>query len=389
MNRDKLIKRFNDLFHPDEAIRFFFAPGRINLIGEHTDYNGGYVFPAAISYGTYALATKRNDRTIQFYSMNFKEKGIITVDLDDLSYDPADNWVNYPKGMVQFLIKNGAKIKHGFNVLFYGNIPNGAGLSSSASIELVTGVLLESLFEFELDRIELVKLSQQVENHYIGVNSGIMDQFAIGMGKKDHAILLDCNTLEYQYAPIELNDYTFMIINTNKRRELADSKYNERRDECESALSDLQTELAIDSLGELSIDQFENFKHIIQNETERKRAKHAVYENQRTKDALVKLEAGNLKAFGQLLNESHLSLQYDYEVTGVALDTLVQAAWDQAGVLGARMTGAGFGGCAIALVAKDKVDSFKENVAKIYHEKIGYLPTFYQAAIGDGAKELK
>lgn len=389
MNKDKLIKRFNDLFHPGEAIRLFFAPGRINLIGEHTDYNGGYVFPAAISFGTYALATKRDDRTIQFYSMNFENKGIITVDLDDLSYDQADNWANYPKGMVQFLIKNGAKIEHGFNVLYYGNIPNGAGLSSSASIELVTGVLVGSLFEFELDRIELVKLGQQVENQYIGVNSGIMDQFAVGMGKKDHAILLDCNTLEYQYAPIELNDYTIMIINTNKRRELADSKYNERRGECESALSDLQTELAIDSLGELSIDQFENFKHIIENETERKRAKHAVYENQRTKDALVALEAGNLKAFGQLLNESHLSLQHDYEVTGVELDTLVQATWDQTGVLGARMTGAGFGGCAIALVAKDKVDSFKENVAKIYQEKIGYLPTFYQAAIGDGAKELK
>ena len=326
MNKDKLIKRFNDLFHPGEAIRLFFAPGRINLIGEHTDYNVGYVFPATISFGTYALATKRDDRTIQFYSMNFENKGIITVDLDDLSYDQADNWANYPKGMVQFLIKNGAKIEHGFNVLYYWNIPNGAGLSSSASIELVTGVLLESLFEFELDRIKMVKLGQQVENQYIGVNSGIMDQFAIGMGKKEHAILLDCNTLAYQYAPIELNDYTIMIINTNKRRELADSKYNERRGECESALSDLQTELEIDSLGELSIVQFEKYKHIIQNETERKRAKHAVYENQRTKDALVELKAGRLATFGQLLNESHLSLQHDYEVTGIELDTLVQAA---------------------------------------------------------------
>ena len=389
MNKDKLIKRFNDLFHPGEAIRLFFAPGRINLIGEHTDYNGGYVFPAAISFGTYALATKRDDRTIQFYSMNFENKGIITVDLDDLSYDQADNWANYPKGMVQFLIKHGAKIEHGFNVLYYGNIPNGAGLSSSASIELVTGVLLESLFEFEVDRIEMVKIGQQVENQYIGVNSGIMDQFAIGMGKKEHAILLDCNTLAYQYAPIELNDYTIMIINTNKRRELADSKYNERRGECESALSDLQTELEIDSLGELSIVQFEKYKHIIQNETERKRAKHAVYENQRTKDALVELKAGRLATFGQLLNESHLSLQHDYEVTGIELDTLVQAAWDQAGVLGARMTGAGFGGCVIALVAKNKVENFKENVANIYQEKIGYLPTFYQAEVGDGAKELK
>ncbi|GAA4077490.1 galactokinase [Amphibacillus indicireducens] len=389
MNQENLIKKFNQLFHPTEPVRTFFAPGRINLIGEHTDYNGGYVFPAAISFGTYALATKRNDRTIQFYSINFEEKGIITVELDDLSYRQDDDWANYPKGMIDQLIKNGAKIEQGFNILYYGNIPNGAGLSSSASIELVTGVLLEKVFQIEIDRIELVKLGQRVENDYIGVNSGIMDQFAVGMGKRDHAMLLDCNTLDFQYAPVELNEYTIMIINTNKRRELADSKYNERRSECESALKDLQTELAINSLGELSTDQFDNFSKIIENETERKRAKHAVYENQRTKDALVKLEAGDLQGFGQLLNESHLSLQHDYEVTGIELDTLVQAAWDQDGVLGARMTGAGFGGCAIALVDQSKVDNFKTNVAKIYQKKIGYQPTFYQATIGDGAKELK
>lgn len=389
MNKEKLIKKFNELFHPNEPVRTFFAPGRINLIGEHTDYNGGYVFPAAISFGTYALATKRNDRTIQFYSINFEENGIISVELDDLSYRKDDDWANYPKGMIDQLVKNGAKIEQGFNVLYYGNIPNGAGLSSSASIELVTGVLLESLFQIEIDRIELVKLGQRVENEYIGVNSGIMDQFAVGMGKQDHAMLLDCNTLDYQYAPVELNEYTIMIMNTNKRRELADSKYNERRSECESALKDLQTELAINSLGDLSTDQFDNFAKIIQNKTVRKRAKHAVYENQRTKDALVKLEAGDLQGFGQLLNESHLSLQHDYEVTGIELDTLVQAAWDQDGVLGARMTGAGFGGCAIALVDQSKLDSFKANVSKIYQKKIGYQPTFYQATIGDGAKELK
>lgn len=389
MNKEKLIKKFNELFHPNEPVRTFFAPGRINLIGEHTDYNGGYVFPAAISFGTYALATKRNDRTIQFYSINFEENGIISVELDDLSYRKDDDWANYPKGMIDQLVQNGAKIEQGFNVLYYGNIPNGAGLSSSASIELVTGVLLESLFQIEIDRIELVKLGQRVENEYIGVNSGIMDQFAIGMGKQDHAMLLDCNTLDYQYAPVRLNEYTIMIMNTNKRRELADSKYNERRSECESALKDLQTELAINSLGDLSTDQFDNFAKIIQNETERKRAKHAVYENQRTKDALVKLEVGDLQGFGQLLNESHLSLQHDYEVTGIELDTLVQAAWDQDGVLGARMTGAGFGGCAIALVDQSTLDSFKANVSKVYQEKIGYQPTFYQATIGDGAKELK
>ena len=388
MDLQKLKSTFNELYHSDEHIQSFFAPGRINLIGEHTDYNGGYVFPAAISFGTYALATKRNDRKIQFYSMNFEEKGIITVSLDDLNFDKKDNWVNYPKGMIDFMIKAGHKIDHGFNVLYYGNIPNGAGLSSSASIELVTGVLLESLFELTIDRIDMVKLGQQVENNYMGVNSGIMDQFAVGMAKKDHAILLDTNTLDYQYAPIELGDYTIMIVNTNKRRELVDSKYNERRSECESALKDLQTELSINSLGELSNAEFEANKHLIQSDVERKRAKHAVYENQRTKDALLKLQADDLVGFGQLLNESHVSLQHDYEVTGIELDTLAEAAWDQEGVLGARMTGAGFGGCIIALVEKKTVDSFQANLTEIYEEKIGHAPTFYQADIGDGAKEL-
>lgn len=388
MDLQKLKSTFNELYHSDEHIQSFFAPGRINLIGEHTDYNGGYVFPAAISFGTYALATKRNDRKIQFYSMNFEEKGIITVSLDDLNFDKKDNWVNYPKGMIDFMIKAGHKIDHGFNVLYYGNIPNGAGLSSSASIELVTGVLLESLFELTIDRIDMVKLGQQVENNYMGVNSGIMDQFAVGMAKEDHAILLDTNTLDYQYAPIELGDYTIMIVNTNKRRELVDSKYNERRSECESALKDLQTELSINSLGELSNAEFEANKHLIQSDVERKRAKHAVYENQRTKDALLKLQADDLVGFGQLLNESHLSLQHDYEVTGIELDTLAEAAWDQEGVLGARMTGAGFGGCIIALVEKKTVDSFQANLTEIYEEKIGHAPTFYQADIGDGAKEL-
>lgn len=389
MNKQKLIDSFLKIYQPQNQVRTFFAPGRINLIGEHTDYNGGYVFPASISFGTYAAASKRNDRTIQFYSMNFEDMGIVSVSLDDLAYNKADDWANYPKGMVDYFLKAGYEINHGFDVLYYGNIPNGAGLSSSASIELVTGVILESLYNLEIDRIEMVKIGQQVENKYIGVNSGIMDQFAIGMGKKDHAIILDTNTLEYQYAPVELGEYVIMIMNTNKRRELADSKYNERRSECESALNDLQSELSINSLGELSIEAFEENKHLIKSDVERKRAKHAVYENQRTKDAFEKLQAGDLEAFGRLLNESHLSLENDYEVTGVELDTLAHSAWEQPGVLGARMTGAGFGGCAIALVEKSKVDTFKENIDTIYRKEIGYSPTFYEATIGDGAKELK
>ena len=388
METTALFKAYQDVFQTDKTPRLFFAPGRINLIGEHTDYNGGYVFPASISFGTYALAMKRTDQQVRFYSMNFAENGIITTSLDNLSYDVKDDWANYPKGMLSKLMDAGFSIDTGFDVLFFGNIPNGAGLSSSASIELATGVLVEKLFNLNINRIHMVQLGQKVENEYIGVNSGIMDQFAIGMGKKDHAILLDCNTLDYQYAPVELDDYVIMIINTNKRRELAGSKYNERRSECENALADLQTTLAIKSLGELSIEAFEQHKGLIKSEIEQKRAKHAVYENQRTKDALEKLQTGDLAAFGALMNQSHLSLQHDYEVTGIELDTIVEAAWQQPGVLGARMTGAGFGGCAIAITPLDQVDAFKENINAIYKEKIGYDATFYVATIGDGAKEI-
>ncbi|CQR46065.1 Galactokinase [Paraliobacillus sp. PM-2] len=384
-----LIKDFQTIFSSTEEPRVFFAPGRINLIGEHTDYNGGYVFPASISFGTYAVAVKRSDKKIRLYSKNFEESGIIETSLDNLSYNKTHDWANYPKGMLQAIIKDGHEVTSGFDVLYYGNIPNGAGLSSSASIELATGVLIEHLYDLSINRIRMVQLGQKVENHYIGVNSGIMDQFAIGMGKKDHAILLDCNTLDYTYAPIALENYVIMIMNTNKRRELADSKYNERRSECERALKDLQTILEINSLGELSIETFEANKHVIVNDTDRKRAKHAVYENERTKKALEQLEAQNLQAFGKLVDQSHISLQHDYEVTGIELDTIVQAAWDEPGVLGARMTGAGFGGCAIALVPKDQVDQFKTNVNAQYKDVIGYDATFYMATIGDGAKEIK
>lgn len=388
MNTDTLVSTFERVFGEGGDIQTFFAPGRINLIGEHTDYNGGYVFPASISFGTYAVARKREDRVLRFYSMNFEDLGVMTSSLADLSYQKSDNWANYPKGMIDAFNTHGYTVDSGFDVLYFGNIPNGAGLSSSASIELATGVLLETLFDLKIDRVEMVKLGQYVENSYIGVKSGIMDQFAIGMGKDKHAILLDCNTLEYQYAPVELGDYVIMIMNTNKRRELADSKYNERRSECESALADLQTELDIQSLGDLSVDAFDQYRQLISGETKQKRARHAVYENARTKEAFTKLHEKDLGAFGQLLNDSHASLRDDYEVTGLELDTLQEAAVKQPGVLGARMTGAGFGGCAIALVEKAQVETFKTNVEDIYTDKIGYAPTFYEATIGDGAKAL-
>jgi len=379
---------FQSVFNSTKIPRSFFAPGRINLIGEHTDYNGGNVFPASISFGTYALAQKREDQKIRFFSMNFTDTGIIECELSDLDYDETHSWVNFPKGIIKYMCENGFNILNGMDILYYGNIPTGAGLSSSASIEMVTGVLLEGLFDLTIDRLEIIKLGLKVENEYIGVNSGIMDQFAIGKGRKNHAILLNCQTLEYEYAPIQLDDHVIMIINTNKQRTLVGSKYNERRSQCEKALKELQTELNIQNLGNLTIEQFKEHKHLIQDETNRKRAKHVVYENERTLKALVLLRQGSLDLFGRLMNESHISLQNDYEVTGIELDTLVKAAWNQPGVIGARMTGAGFGGCAIAIVEKSQLDSFRYNVNQIYANAIGYEASFYTATIGDGAREI-
>lgn len=383
-----LTASFQKVFQTAETPRQFFAPGRINLIGEHTDYNGGYVFPAAISYGTYALAAKRQDDLIRLYSMNFSESGIIERSLKDLAYREEDDWANYPKGVLLYLQQASDKITSGMDVLFYGDIPNGAGLSSSASIELVTGVMADIMYELGMDRIPLVQLGQRVENEYIGVNSGIMDQFSVGMGKQGHAILLDCNTLAYEHAPVDLSEHVILIANTNKQRTLSGSKYNERRSECEAALKDLQQELEINSLGELTPDAFEQYHRLISDPTHIKRARHAVLENNRTIEALRKLQKHDLAAFGELMNDSHRSLRDDYEVTGKELDTIVEAAWAQDGVLGARMTGAGFGGCAIALVEKDKVDAVQAGIQQHYKEKIGYEATFYTATIGDGAKEL-
>ena len=384
---EKLYNKFKNLFGY-EAESKFFAPGRVNLIGEHTDYNGGHVFPCAIHKGTYALVKKRDDKKFRMYSENFENLGIIEFLLDNLVNEKKHKWVNYPKGVVKMFVEAGYKINSGFDVLFYGNIPNGSGLSSSASIEIVTSIILKDLYNLDIDMVEMVKLSQKAENQFIGVNSGIMDQFAVGMGKKDNAILLDCNTLKYGYVPVILKDEVLVIGNTNKKRGLADSKYNERRAECEEALKDLQKELDIQSLGELSVEEFNKSKKLIKNEINRKRAKHAVYENQRTIKAQKELMEENLEEFGRLMNESHVSLRDDYEVTGIELDTMVEIAWNQEGVIGSRMTGAGFGGCTISIVKKDAVDKFIENVGKEYKEKVGLDADFYVVNISDGAKKL-
>ena len=382
-----LEQKFQEVFGAP-AEKQFFAPGRVNLIGEHTDYNGGNVFPCAIDKGTYGLVKKRNDRKFRMYSENFADLGVMEFTLDELTNDKKHDWANYPKGVIKMFLEVGQKIDSGFDILFSGNIPNGAGLSSSASIEMLTAIVLKDLFHLSIDPVEMAQLGKKTENLFIGVNSGIMDQFAVAMGKKDNAILLDCNTLKYDYVPVVLKDEVIVIANTNKRRGLADSKYNERRAECDEALAELQTKLPIKALGELSIEQFEANKNLIKSPVRQKRAKHAVYENQRTLKAQKELSAGNLAEFGKLMNQSHISLRDDYEVTGVELDTLAALAWEQPGVVGSRMTGAGFGGCTVSIVKKDKVDDFIKNVGEAYKNKIGYAADFYIASVSDGAKKL-
>ena len=386
--KNKMLEKFNEKFGYKQGVRVFFSPGRVNLIGEHTDYNGGHVFPCALSFGTYGAIALRDDKVVRMYSENFDDKGIISFDIENLKNDKEHDWANYPKGVIDVLSKHGYDVNKGFDMVVYGNIPNGAGLSSSASLELLMAVMMNDIYDFNIDRVELVKYCQEAENDFIGVNCGIMDQFAIGMGKDSNAILLDCNTLDYKYSTVNLKDEVIVIANTNKRRGLADSKYNERRGECEEALKELQSELKINALGELTEDEFEQSKHLIKNDVRAKRAKHAVYENQRTLKAVKALENNDIDTFGKLMNESHNSLRDDYEVTGKELDTLVDLASKQEGTIGSRMTGAGFGGCTVSIVKKPMVEKFIKNVGKEYKEKIGYDADFYVANIGSGTREI-
>lgn len=388
--KEQLLKEFKEKFGSEGDIRSYFAPGRVNLIGEHTDYNGGHVFPCALTIGTYAIVRKREDRNFRFYSTNFESLGVIEASLDNLKYDKALDWTNYPLGVVWAFIEKGYPVDYGFDMLLFGNIPNGSGLSSSASVEVVTGVALRDLLGYDdISMIDIALFGQYSENNFNGVNCGIMDQFAIAMGKKDQAIFLDTSDLSYTYAPIKLANEKIVIACSNKKRGLGDSKYNERRAECEEALAELQTKLDIKALGELSEEEFESNKDLIKSEVRQRRAKHAVYENQRTLKAVDALKAGNLEEFGKLMNASHVSLRDDYEVTGIELDTLVENAWEQEGVIGSRMTGAGFGGCTVSIVKTDCVDKFIENVGKAYLEKIGYAADFYVVEIGDGGRVLE
>ena len=387
MNKEELLKEYETTFG-EKGKDVFFSPGRINVIGEHTDYNGGHVFPAAISLGVYGIYGPREDKKVRLFSGNV-DGDIVEFDIDDTTVEKDDRfWANYFKGMITYLREKYDNIDHGFNLYIKANLPSGSGLSSSAAIEMLMGIILKDEFNLDVDRIALAKMGQRTENEFVGLNSGIMDQFACIMGKKDSAIFLDCNTLDYEYKPLALGDYEIIIMATNKPHTLADSAYNDRVRECHDAVKKLQAKLDIKTLGELDNDTFDEYAYLINNETEIKRARHAVSENQRTLRATKAMQDGDLEKLGRLIDASHVSLHYDYEVTGQELDTLAEASWAQPGVLGARMIGGGFGGSAIAIVKKDQAEEFKKNVGKIYRDKIGYDASFYDAEIVDGTKRI-
>ncbi len=386
--KDKILRKFAEVFGDAEGAKVYFAPGRVNLIGEHTDYNGGHVFPCALTIGTYGVARKRKDNRLLFYSTNFEQLGVLESSLEDLVPSREADWTNYPKGVIWAFGEKGMKVSGGMDLLLSGNIPNGSGLSSSASVEVLTGFILRDLFGFEVSNQDLALIGQYSENQFNKVNCGIMDQFAIAMGKKDNAIFLDTADLSYEYAPIALQGAKIVIACSNKKRGLGDSKYNERRSECETALSELQQAVKVRTLGELDEETFEKYQAAIGSDVRRKRAKHAVYENQRTVRAVEALKANDVAEFGRLMNASHVSLRDDYEVTGIELDTLVEEAWKVEGVIGSRMTGAGFGGCTVSIVKDEAIDTFIETVGAAYKEKIGYAADFYVVEIGDGPRVL-
>lgn len=386
--KDAVLQKFAEIYGDTEGAQVYFAPGRVNMIGEHTDYNGGHVFPCALTIGTYGVARKRQDRKLRFYSMNFERIGVLESSLDNISPEPWADWTNYPKGVIWAFGEKGMEVPTGLDILLSGNIPNGSGLSSSASVEVLTGFILRDLFGFDVSNQELALIGQYSENHFNGVNCGIMDQFAIAMGKKGHAIFLDTADLSYEYAPIQLESAKIVIACSNKKRGLGDSKYNERRSECEEALAELQKVCHISSLGELTEEEFEQHRGSIGSEVRQRRAKHAVYENQRTIQAVQALKNNDVTSFGQLMNASHVSLRDDYEVTGVELDTLVEEAWKVEGVIGSRMTGAGFGGCTVSIVKEEAIDDFISQVGAAYQDKIGYAADFYVVEIGDGPCKL-
>lgn len=387
-NIDALTQQFIQQYSGEaDGIAVFHAPGRVNLIGEHTDYNGGYVFPAALTFGTTLLIRKRGDDKLGLATTNFPLSKQFAI--GEIYYDAADDWMNYPKGIVNELKQTGVDFKNGYDLLYHGEIPNGSGLSSSASIEVVTAYALLNMEGLPTDTVKIALLSQKSENEFNGVQCGIMDQFAVANGKKDHAILLMCDTLEYDLVPFNSGQYKLVIGNTNKRRGLVDSAYNERRRQCEQAVEDLREafpELTL--LGQIILEQFNSAKHLIKDDTVRARAQHVVEEIDRVLQSMAALKANDLEQFGRLMNGSHDSLRDLYEVTGPELDAMVAAAREVPGVLGSRMTGAGFGGCTVSLVHEDSIEAFKEEVGRKYTEATGLTADFYVCSIGNGVERL-
>ena len=385
-----MLKKFAELFGNADGAGFYFSPGRVNLIGEHTDYNGGHVFPCALTIGTYGIARKRTDRKIHFYSMNLDRFGVVEASLDELINKDAYGWANYPLGVVWAFQEKGHTLDTGFDMVIWGNIPNGSGLSSSASLEVLTGVILSSLYHItDLSMVDIALIGQYSENHFNGCNCGIMDQFAVAMGKKDNAIFLDTSTLHYEYAPVKLKDARIVIVNSKVKHSLVDSAYNDRRQECTDALAALKTVADIKTLGDLTVEEFEKYKHVLTDPILEKRARHAVAENQRTIEAVAALKADNIARFGELMNQSHVSLRDDYEVSCEEIDILVDLAWKIPGVIGSRITGGGFGGCTVSIVENDAVDDFIRSIGASYKEKVGHEAEFYTVDIGEGAGELK
>lgn len=386
--KNMVLDRFKKVFGDNEGVSVFFAPGRVNLIGEHTDYNAGHVFPCALTIGTYAAARTREDNKLRFYSMNFEECGVIESSLEELTPSKEAGWTNYPKGVMWAFTERGMKMPCGLDMVIYGNIPNGSGLSSSASLEVLTGYMLKDLYGFDVTNVELAQIGQYSENNFNGMNCGIMDQFASAMGKKDNAIFLDTSDLSFEYAPIKLDGMKIVVTNSKVKHSLVDSAYNDRRSSCEKALAELQEVISINGLGELSIEEFEAHKDAVKDDDRRLKAKHAVYENQRTISAVKALREGDIEEFGRLMNQSHISLRDDYDVSCEEIDVLVDAAWSVPGVIGSRITGGGFGGCTVSIVKDEAIDAFKDTLTKAYKDKCNLVPEFYVVSIGDGPSKM-
>ncbi|QZT36701.1 galactokinase [Halosquirtibacter xylanolyticus] len=385
MNIQDLKSKFIEKYGEGE-VEVFFSPGRVNLIGEHTDYNGGFVFPCALTFGTYCLVRRVERPSFRFASLNLPFE--TELNMDQLTTPLDDKWVNYPLGVLAQFVKKEIQFDGGADLMFYGNVPNGAGLSSSAALEVVTAVAINDVFQTGLDRVELVKMSQKAEHEFAGVHCGIMDQFASGMGSKGHAIFLNCDTLEYDLVPVKLEGAKIVISNTNSPHKLDSGKYNERVAECTAAVEAISKVKPIKNLGELSLEEFNSVADAIEDQVILNRARHVVSEIQRTSDAVAELKSGNIDVFGALMNASHDSLRDDYEVTGLQLDTMVEEARKIEGVIGSRMTGGGFGGCTVSIVKDDAVDTFIEEVGKNYEARTGIKPEFYVAEIGEGGCKL-